>query len=154
MANATIRKALNSYGLGGLEQEVEAASPHKLICMLFDGALKAIMLARARMHDKDVAAKGEAISKAIAIIEEGLRLSLDKNGPGAEIAANLDNLYEYMSARLLVANLKNDVMALDEVQFLLGQLRDAWATIDKPQQAAAEPAAQAIPRVALSYGRI
>lgn len=156
MANANIRKALSSYDQGGVEQLVDTASPHKLICMLYEGALKAVMMARFHMQNNEVAPKGAAISKAISIIEEGLRVSLDKSGAGGELAGNLDALYEYMSSRLLLANLRNDMVALDEVQGLMSQLRDAWVAIDQPQAAAvagtsAAPEQRNSP---LSYGRV
>jgi flagellar protein FliS len=72
--------------------------------------------------------KGEAISKAILIIDSGLRAALDKKA-GGDIAEGLDALYEYMGARLLQANLKNQVDILEEVQRLLGELRGAWNAI-------------------------
>jgi flagellar protein FliS len=62
------------------------------------------------------------------IIDSGLRAALDKK-VGGEIAEGLDALYEYMSGRLLTANLKNDPAILEEVQRLLTELRDAWNQI-------------------------
>jgi flagellar protein FliS len=81
--------------------------------------------------------KGAAISKALDIIDNGLRASLDKKA-GGEIASNLDSLYIYMTERLLTANLQNKTALLDEVQTLLADLRDAWTQIgEKPVQPAA-----------------
>ena len=57
-----------------------------------------------------------------------MRASLDKK-VGGEIAENLDALYEYMGARLLAANLNNDVTLLEEVQRLLTDLRETWNAI-------------------------
>ena len=65
------------------------------------------------------------------IIDEGLKASLDKSA-GGELAQNLSSLYDYMSQRLLIANLKNDVAALDEVSNLLTELKGAWEAI-RPQ---------------------
>ena len=65
------------------------------------------------------------------LIDHGLRASLVKNA-GGEIAENLDALYEYMGARLLTANLKNDLAILEEVQRLLTDLRDTWNAIGTP----------------------
>jgi flagellar protein FliS len=39
-------------------------------------------------------------------------------------------LYEYMVARLLWSNLKNDQVALEEVRGLLEELHGAWREID------------------------
>ncbi|MEH6459283.1 flagellar export chaperone FliS [Chitinimonas sp. JJ19] len=154
-----IRNALDAYGKGGLEYEIDTASPHKLICMLYDGAIKAILQAKAFIGGDMIAAKGSAISKAIAIIEEGLRVSLDKTA-GGELAENLDGLYEYMSARLLEANLRNDVAALDEVHGLLNQLKSAWEEIEQNRVATLAAATPQVnegkpeQRVPLSYGRV
>jgi len=122
-------KGANAYAKVGIETGVAAASPHKLVVMLFEGALVAIASAIQHMQAGDIAQKGAAISKAISIIDNGLRASLDKN-VGGEIALNLDSLYEYMSSRLLIANLKNQVQVLEEVHQLLKGLKSAWEEIN------------------------
>jgi flagellar protein FliS len=138
-----MKRGVNAYANVGLETGIASASPHKLIVMLYDGALVALLSAKANIAAKNIAAKGTAISKAITIIDNGLRASLDKEA-GGEIAANLDALYDYMSRRLLHANLKNDVPAIDEVHGLLADLREAWVAIEEkvgqPAAAAGAPA--------------
>jgi flagellar protein FliS len=129
-----MKRGVNAYHNVSIETGVTSASPHKLIVMLYDGALVALLGAKTNIAAGNIAAKGSAISKAISIIDNGLRASLDKNA-GGEIAANLDALYDYMSRRLLHANLKNDVTIIDEVHGLLADLRGAWVEIgDKVQQ--------------------
>lgn len=122
------RNGASAYAKVGIETGVVAASPHKLIVMLFDGVLAALATAQQHMKTGDIAAKGLAISKAIDIIHCGLRASLDHNA-GGEIAASLDALYEYMTNRLLMANLNNQPEIIDEVQRLLQDLRSAWEAI-------------------------
>jgi flagellar protein FliS len=117
-----------AYRKVGLETQLESASPHKLVVMLFDGALIAIANAQRHMENKEIAEKGKAVSKAIDIISNGLQVSLDLQS-GGEIAERLDALYEYMGQRLLYANLKNDPAALREVSALLQELRSAWEKI-------------------------
>ena len=124
------RKAIDTYAQVGVETGVAAADPHKLILMLFDGTLAAISNARLAMGRSEVAAKGAAISKAIAIVDGGLKASLDVRA-GGELAERLSALYDYMLQRLLVANLRNDMAALDEVTRLLNELRGAWAQIGR-----------------------
>ena len=121
------RKA-DAYAQVGVETGVAAADPHKLILMLFDGTLAAISNARLALSRKEIGAKGAAISKAIAIVDGGLKASLDVRA-GGELAERLAGLYDYMLQRLLVANLRNDTEALDEVARLLNELRGAWAQI-------------------------
>jgi flagellar protein FliS len=128
----SMQRGVNAYAKVGLETSVISASPHKLIVLLYDGALVAVRNAATHMAAGNIAEKGVAIGKAINIIDSGLRASLDKKG-GGEIAANLDALYVYITQRLLTASLQNKTEMLDEVQALLADLRDAWTQIgDKP----------------------
>jgi flagellar protein FliS len=132
-----MQRGVNAYAKVGLETSVISASPHKLIVMLYDGALAAIKSGANHMSAGNIAEKGEAISKALDIINNGLRASLDKKA-GGEIARNLDALYVYMTERLLTASLHNKTALLDEVQTLLLDLRDAWSQIgEKPMQSSA-----------------
>ncbi|SEO14606.1 flagellar protein FliS [Duganella sp. CF517] len=119
---------VHAYAKVGMETGVVAASPHKLIVMLFDGALVALSTALNGMRSGNIAEKGKSISKAIMIIDSGLRAALDKKA-GGEIAEGLDSLYEYMSGRLVTANITNEPAILEEVQRLLIELRDAWNAI-------------------------
>ena len=120
--------ALNAYKNVSIESGVAAADPHKLILMLYQGAMLAIASGKNQMLRKQIAAKGASISKAIKIIDEGLKACLDVKA-GGEIGQNLFDLYDYMNQRLLIANLKNDVVILDEVSGLLRELKDAWESI-------------------------
>lgn len=121
-------KGANAYARVGLETGVVASSPHKLIVMLFDGALVAVRAAAVHMKAREIEKKGLAISKAIMIVENGLRASLDKEA-GGQIAVNLDSLYDYIGRRLLTANLTNQPEILDEVHTLLADLKGAWEAI-------------------------
>lgn len=119
--------ALKQYGQIGAQSGVACATPHRLIQMLFDGALDKLALARGHMQRGEIALKGSHIGWVISIID-GLRMSLDKEA-GGEIAQNLDALYGYMQARLLQANLQNDVEILNEVSSLLHTIKDGWDQI-------------------------
>ncbi|WP_145586538.1 flagellar export chaperone FliS [Yersinia kristensenii] len=122
------RSGSQAYAQVGLESGVMSASPHQLIVMLFDGAQSALVRARILMNQKDIPAKGAAISKAIDIINNGLNAGLDL-AKGGEMAENLSALYDYMSRRLLHANLHNDEQAITEVLALLENIADAWRQI-------------------------
>ncbi len=131
----SMKSGASAYAKVGIETGVMAASPHKLIVMLYDGALTAIRNAQAHMKAGNIAEKGSQISKAIKIIENGLRASLDRE-VGGQIAQGLDSLYEYMGHRLLMANLHNAPDMLEEVHRLLSDLRDAWNAIGNVPPAA------------------
>ena len=128
MFGSSQAQGASAYAKVGIETGVISASPHKLIVMLYDGAIVAISNAAKQMKNGDIPAKGYSISKAIAIIENGLRASLDKKA-GGEIAISLDAFYEYMVNRLLIANLNNQIDLLTEVQNLLRDLKGSWEAI-------------------------
>lgn len=117
-----------TYAKVGIETGVAAADPHRLILMLFDGALLAVAKAGSAMQQERIAEKGQATSQAIDIIANGLKASLNFSA-GDELADRLAGLYDYMCIRLLHANLRNDSAALKEVSRLLNELKSAWEEI-------------------------
>jgi flagellar protein FliS len=125
---ATTRRAINSYKEVEIETGVHEADPHKLILMLFEGALLALADAKRHMQQRQIAAKGQSMSKAIMIIENGLKASLDIKAGGV-LGERLAALYDYMCDRLLRANLHNQPELVDEVSRLLSELRGAWEQI-------------------------
>ena len=124
MHNST---AMNQYKQVGTQAAIETADPHTLIKMLIDGAIERINKAKYFMQEKDVARKGESVSRAISIID-GLKISLDTDR-GDKIAENLASLYDYMQRQLLAANVHNKSENLDEVLSLLNEIRSGWASI-------------------------
>lgn len=133
MAASPYAAKVAAYNSAATHGGVAAADPHRLIVMLMDGALERLAQARGCIERRDAGGKAQFLNRAIQIIGE-LRGSLDLT-KGAEIAANLDALYDYMCRRLLDASIKNDPQMLDEVSRLLRDLRDAWSQIPKEAQA-------------------
>lgn len=132
--------AARAYNKVSVDTGVAANDPHALVLMLFDGALSAARLGLGHMQAGRIADKAAALSKATRIVDEGLKISLDKSA-GGQLAQRLGELYEYVTMRLLQANLRNDATALSEVIKLLEDLRAAWAQIRKP--ASVQPATPA-----------
>lgn len=124
---APYRSNAVAYRQVGVETALTDATPHKLILMLFDGAEEQLRKAAAAIGRGDHAAKGEAVTRAIRIIDEGLGASLDDRA--GEIAHNLRGLYGYMGQRLLMASARNDASLVAEVQGLLEQVASAWREI-------------------------
>lgn len=118
-------KGTQAYAQIGVESAVMSASQQQLVTMLFDGVLSALVRARLFMQDNNQQGKGVSLSKAINIIENGLRVSLDEKSKD-ELTQNLIALYSYMVRRLLQANLRNDVSAVEEVEELMRNIADAW----------------------------
>ena len=136
------RSAAREYVRVGASTRVTSADPHTLILMLMNGALDAMAAAKGSMQRGAVDEKGQSLSRAIAIID-GLRASLDRSA-SAELADNLDDLYDYMGRRLLHANLRDDTAAVDEIAGLLREIRSAWEAIPPElRQRADSPAATA-----------
>ena len=117
-----------AYQNVAVQTAVGSADPHRMTLLLYDGAIEAIRLAVAHMGTRRVAAKCEAIGKALRIVEEGLKASVDREA-GGQLAEKLVSLYDYITMRLLQANLRNDRKALEEACTLLSDLRSAWAQI-------------------------
>src|SRR5688572_6009930 len=118
-----VARAANVYQ----QTQVQSRSPLELVVLLYDGAIRFMTEAREAMGRRDLVAKRDAISRSMAIIGE-LHATLNMN-EGGQIAVSLDALYSYVNARLLDANMKGDVGAIDESIKLIGQLREAWAHI-------------------------
>ena len=121
------RTALGAYKANKTTTAMEDASPHKLIAMLLDGALERIASASGAMNRGELAASGEAIGKAISIVDS-LRVSLDHE-QGQSLAESLSALYDYMTRRLLEANATKDADMLLEVADLLKEVKIAWDEI-------------------------
>lgn len=123
------RRAVHAYAETRVNGARSSELPgHALVEMLFEGAQEAIALARGLLKAGDLAGKGSAISRAQAIVGEGLRGSLDL-GRGGQIARELDALYSYIETRLTLANLHNDDAALEECSRLLRPVQEAWTQI-------------------------
>lgn len=125
---ASLSNPRMAYNQVGVEARVASADPHQLILMLFDGALLAVSTASHQIDMNDIAGKGMSISRAIDIVGNGLKVSLDLDA-GGDLAQRLYALYDYMCVRLLHANSQNDKAALEEVSHLLGELKGAWEDI-------------------------
>jgi flagellar secretion chaperone FliS len=132
---APFKPHANAYSSIHVETGIQAADPHQLVAMLLDGALTAIANAVSAIERRDIPAKCKAVSKAAAIIEEGLLDALDM-GAGGQVAQTLHDLYSCVLLRLTQANVKNDAAMLRECSQLLSPVRDAWNSI-KPQPIAA-----------------
>ncbi len=119
--------AFDSYGAVQVATGVATADNVKLILMLFDGLLESLAAARGHMTHGNIAEKSKAIARSTRIIL-GLQGALDFE-KGGELAQNLDELYGYVTRRLVRANGHNDLDILEEVRSLMAEIRDAWSTL-------------------------
>lgn len=143
MSYATQRRpytpnSAKAYANIGLETSVLAASPNRLITLLFSGARAAIAKAKIHMEAGQIPERGKAITHATRIVDEGLRQSLNLTA-GGELAGNLSQLYDYVLRCLMMANLKADISQLDTADRLLAELQEAWQQAVDPQSVEPQP---------------
>lgn len=104
------------------QNSVMTASPQELTLMLYNGSLKFMKMAKRAMNDKNFEEKNTNIIKAQNIVQE-LRSTLNSE---MSMSAGLEQMYEYMYNRLIEANMKNDVTALEDVEALMTDMRNTW----------------------------
>lgn len=135
-SNPRARQFAGAYHQVGVQTMVAGASAHGLVALLFEGFMAAVHRAKGAIRHGDIAGKGQAISHAVRIIDEGLKAALDLKA-GGKLAADLSDLYAYVCVRLIQANLNSDEAALDECVALVSPLRDAWQAIGGTSNASA-----------------
>jgi flagellar protein FliS len=136
---------MNQYRTVDAYGAASAGDRLQLIARMMQGALDRIATARGHMQRGEQAAKGEALGRAVRMID-GLRSCLDQER-GGDVAANLAALYEYMTRRLTEANLRNDQRPLDEVADLLDEIRSGW------EQMMASPGLRVVPTASAGADR-
>lgn len=119
------------------EMDVMTASPTTLVVKLYEGALRNARTARVEIEAGRIPERARALDKSFAIVAE-LQSSLDFER-GGEIAIQLNDLYGFVNARLLEANLNVSIEAIDDAIRVLETLLEGWQQIS--QSAPAPPAA-------------
>jgi flagellar protein FliS len=127
----------NGYGaMGGartryqsvdVESQVEGASPHRLIAILFDELMKAIeiMLAAQRSGNRVKMIDRQARASTILL---GLETSLDFEA-GGELAINLARIYREARRLIQQGGRGEDPAMIEQARDLLSEIADAWAQI-------------------------
>lgn len=116
--------ALQQYQRVNAQTSIVDADPHRLIQLLYQGALERINMARARIQARDYEGKNRLINGTVDIIA-GLRGFLDFE-KGGELATKLESLYDYVERVLVQANMRNDVTCLDEAASIINQIKSGW----------------------------
>lgn len=121
-----------------VEMNIRTANPLQLVVQMYDGALRFVHQAQEHQRAGRVRERGEALSRALAIVHE-LRCSLDLSR-GAEAASNLEALYVFAGEQLVEANLQGSPACCDAVVAVLEPLRQAWVEIARGERSGAEEA--------------
>lgn len=122
-----MRGSLQAYKKVSVNAQLSSASPHRVIQMLYAGAIERLIQGKAAMEQGNVAVKCERLSKALDIVLS-LRdcLSMEEGG---DIAKNLDALYEFMATEISRANAENQTKPIDDVIGMLREIKSAWDQI-------------------------
>ena len=120
-------KAIEGYGEGNRTSQALVANKVELIQMLFDGLIESLVTARGHIEHGSIEDKNKSLTRAGRIVS-GLQGALDLD-KGGELAGNLHELYSYVTRRLIHVNARNDLVALQEVQTLMSEIRQAWRDV-------------------------
>jgi flagellar protein FliS len=108
------------------ERSVQTATPHQLLIMLYDGAIRFLTQGAAALGSADLERANDRLQRAEAILDE-LLTTLDMDaGPVAE---RLRDLYLFSRRHLLAARLERDPSKVLEVAALMRELGEAWKQI-------------------------
>lgn len=114
-----------------LANQVMSASPHRLIEIIVEAAIRNVRLSQREMEEKEYRVASDHLIKAQELINE-LRFSVDET-VDPMFSNHLVALYDFMYQRLVLANLQKDVEMIQEVEQLLKEFLEAWHAIKEPQ---------------------
>lgn len=128
-------KGYSRYSQAYKKAAVSTVDQRKLIIMMYDGAIKFLKIAVAKIEKEETYEAHRNLIRGKSIIAELLgSLNLEQGG---EIARNLQRLYTYMFNELIEANLNNDINKIHSVLDLLKELRLGWQGMkDAPAEGA------------------
>ena len=113
------------------QTQVETAGPLELIIMMYDGAIRFCNMAKTAIEERDFSQANKMLQRAEDIIDE---LNINLNMEAGEIAVNLRSLYQFISSKLVEANIKKDLHLLRQMVELLADLRGSWAQLQQSQK--------------------
>jgi flagellar secretion chaperone FliS len=129
------------------EAEILSANPLHLVCLLYRGAIGAIVTARESLAARDVAGRSRAVNKALRILSE-LIFTLDHE-KGTAVSKPLVELYVYIQRLLIDANCRQVDPPLAEAVKLMSTLQEAWESCE-----GADPSGQGVEQVESDYAPI
>jgi flagellar protein FliS len=117
--------AINNPYRAYQQNSVSTASPGELTLMLYNGVLKFMRLAKKGIEEKNLELKNTNLIKAQKIVQE-LMVTLNTD---LEVSKSMLSMYDYMNRRLIEANIKNDLIIIEEVETLMTEFRDTWKQV-------------------------
>ena len=110
-----------------LRTRVMTATPEQLQMMLYDGAIRFSEQAKAALEAGDYEKSYAAISRVQKILTE-MSCGL-KHDVLPELCDKLAALYSYVYRKLIDANVRRDLAAMEEALGVLRYQRDTWAML-------------------------
>lgn len=129
---------MNPYTGGGaanqyLAQQVNGASPERLMFMLLEGAQRFLLQAQAAIRARDIPARARLVNRVSSIIEElAIRLNHEEGG---ELVTNLTRVYDWWLKELFEGSQRNEVERLAVIERQIGDMKTAWDELDRRQGA-------------------
>jgi flagellar protein FliS len=119
--------AANQY----LAQQINGASPEHLMFLLLEGAQKFLSQAVVAIQRRDIATRARMVNRVSSIVEElAVRLNYEDGG---ELVSNLSRVYDWWLKELFEASQKNQADRLEAVVRQIGEMKVAWAELDRKQ---------------------
>ena len=113
-----------------LRDAVMTATPEQLQLMLYDAAIRFATQAREAIQACEIEKSYDLLTRAQNVVREmenGLR-----HEQAPELCERMAALYRFVFSKLVDANVKKDVTAIDEAVKVLGHQRETWCIlIDK-----------------------
>lgn len=112
------------YANNYVETSVSEATPHKLVDMLYDGAIRHLKVSKVFIEQKNYEKKAFHLNKSLSIIN-GLKVGVDVQS-GGEIAENIYALYDYCYRTVFTASRENSLEKVDEILTIFQGLSESW----------------------------
>ena len=125
--NPNYGTAANQY----LTQQINGASPERLMFLLLEGAQRFLGQAVAAVRRRDIPTRARMVNRVSSIVEElAIRLNHEEGG---ELVENLTKVYDWWLKELFEASQKNQPERLEAIERQIADMKLAWAELDRRQ---------------------
>ena len=121
-------RGLRAYHEVDRQTAVLSANAVDLILLTYEALLRRLKQASEAFASNDVAARGEALSRSLEVIDKGLIGSLDMN-QGGQLSKQLLSQYQLWTAQILHCNMNADAVLLGELIKTVDVVRSAWEQV-------------------------
>lgn len=126
-ASRLARDPRETYRSVDVASRTGGASPHQLITILYEDALRELRLGALAIEAGDHAAKNARLTKAVALLF-ALEAGLDF-GKGAAVAETLSRFYRGCRDAVMRASVESNAALVRDVVANVGEIADSWKSI-------------------------